>query len=146
MMVTISAVTMIDELQIGIRQNEAFVDVNVYASYDDWAVIGLVDNAGDLDAQDEEAAAGTQNDDTGITWAATERRALKVCLSKAGAPTFFYTAASPDADYPDYVQVTTTNTGDALTAGDGMVPFIEYLGAGIAGTIAIQWLEITRFP
>lgn len=146
MMVTISAITMIDEFHIGFRQNEAFADINAYATYDDYAVIGLVDNAGDLDAQDEEAGAGIQNDDTGVTWAAGERRGLKVCLSKTGVPTFFYTAASPDAVYPAWVQVSTTNTGDALTSGEGMVPFIEHLGAAVAGTIAIQWIEITRFP
>ena len=146
MMVTISAITSIDELHIGVRQNEAFVDVAAYATYDEYATIGLVDNAGDLDAQDEEAGAGIQNDDTGVTWAAGERRALKVCLSKAGVPTFFYSAASPDADYPMYSQVSTTNTGDALTSGDGMVPFIVFTGAGVAGTVAVQWVELTRFP
>ena len=146
-MVTLSVVTGIDELQLGWRQNEAFVDVNVYASYDEWAVIGLVDNAGDLDVQDEEAGAGTQNDDTGITWAAAEQRGLKVCISEAGAPTFFYTAAAQaNPDRPLWVEFDGPNTGDALTSGDGMVPFLEFLGAGVASTITLQWVELTRLP
>ena len=146
MMVTVSAIATIDDLVIGFRQNEAFVDTNLYETYDEYATMAINDNAGDLDAEDEEAGAGIQNDDTGVTWANGERRALKVCLSKTGVPTFFYTAASPNIDYPAYIQVATTNTGDALTAGDGMVPFIDFLGAGVAGTIAIAWIELTRFP
>lgn len=146
MMVTVSAITMVDELHIGWRQNEAFVDVAAFETYDEYATIGLKDNAGDLDIQDEEAGAGVQNDDTGITWAAGERRGLKVCISAGGVPTFYYTAASPHATRPAWIQATSTNTGDALTAADGMVPFLVYTGAGVAGTITIQWVEITRLP
>ena len=146
MMVDISAITMVDELHIGFRQNEAFADVAAFETYDDYAVIGLKDNAGDLDVEDEEAGAGVQNDDTGVTWAAGEQRGLKVCLSNAGVPTFFYTAANPNVYFPDWIQVTTTNTGDALTSGDGMVPFIVFTGAAVAGTIEIDWIELTRFP
>lgn len=143
-MITVADVSGIDELHIGFRQNEAFQDAVGYAGYDDWAVIGLVDNAGDLDAQDEEAGGGTQNDDTGITWADGERRALKVCISAAGVPTFYYTAASPDADEPIYIQATTTNTGDALTSGDGMVPFLAFLVGGTDGpNVTVQWVELT---
>jgi len=146
-MVTVTLIAGIDELHIGWRQNEAFVDVAAYATYDEYATIGLVDTAGDLDAQDEEAGAGIQNDDVGVTWANGERRALKVCISSGGVPTFWYTAASPDTEAPLYTQVPTTNTGDALTSGDGMVPFLVYTGAG--GTdpgIFIDWIQLEYAP
>lgn len=143
-MITVADISGIDELHIGFRQNEAFQDAVGYAGYDDWAVIGLVDNAGDLDAQDEEAGGGTQNDDTGITWADGERRALKVCISSGGVPTFYYTDASPDSDEPIYKQVSTTNTGDALTSGEGMVPFLAFLVGGTDGpNVTVQWVELT---
>jgi hypothetical protein len=146
-MVTVTAIAGIDEFHIGWRQNEAFQDTVNYAGYNDWAVIGVVDTAGDLDAQDEEAGGGTQNDDTGITWADTERRALKVCISSTGVPTFYYTDANPDNEHPLYKQVTTTNTGDALTSGDGMIPFLAFTAAGTTDAgITIQWVELSYAP
>ena len=146
-MVTIADISAVDELVIGWRQNEAFVDTILYETYDEYAIIGVQDVAGDLDVEDEEAGAGVQNDDVGVTWADGERRALKVCISKTGVPTFYYTAASPDATRPAYIQVVTTNTGDALTAGDGMVPFLAFLISGTDGpNVTIQFAEITRIP
>ena len=142
-MVTVTLIAGVDEFHIGWRQNEAFQDTVAYAGYGDWAVIGLVDAAGDLDAQDEEAGGGTLNDDTGITWANGERRALKVCISSTGVPTFWYTDASPDQDAPIYRQVSTSNTGDALTSGDGMVPFLAFTAAGTTDAgILIDWVQI----
>ena len=146
-MITVADISGIDELVIGWRQNEAFVDAITYETYDDYAIIGLQDTAGDVDAEDEEAAGGVQNDDAGFTWADGERRALKVCMSAGGVPTFYYTDASPDNEQPLYRQVTTTNTGDALTAGDGMVPFLGFLISGTDGPdVTIQWVEIEYAP
>ena len=145
-MITVADISGIDNLFIGWRQNEAFQNF-VHTGYDDWAVIGLQDTAGDLDVEDEEAGAGTQNDDVGVTWADGERRALKVCLSSAGVPTFYYTAASPDNEEPAYIQFVPTNAGDALTAGDGMVPFISFLISGTDGPdVTIQFVELSYAP
>lgn len=146
-MITVTDVSGVDNLFIGWRQNEAFQDGALHTGYDDWAVIGLQDNAGDLDVEDEEAAAGTQNDDVGVTWADGERRALKVCLSSGGVPTFWYTAASPDTEEPLYTQVTVTNTGDALTSGDGFVPFLAYIAQGTDDPgIRIDWVQLEYAP
>ena len=146
-MITIADISAIDDLVIGWRQNEAFVDANLYETYDEYAIIGVQDTAGDLDIEDEEAGAGVQNDDVGVTWADAERRALKVCISSAGVPTFWYTAASPDNEEPAYIQATSTNTGDALTAGDGMVPFLSFLISGTDGpNVTIAWVEISYAP
>ena len=146
-MITITDISAIDDLVIGWRQNEAFVDANLYETYDEYAIIGVQDTAGDLDIEDEEAGAGVQNDDVGVTWADGERRALKVCISSGGVPTFWYTAASPDNEAPLYVQATSTNTGDALTAGDGMIPFLSFLISGTDGPdVTIQWVQLEYAP
>ena len=146
MMVTVTDISGIDELVIGWRQNEAFQNF-AHTGYDDWAVIGLKDTAGDLDIEDEEAGGGTQNDDVGVTWADGERRALKTCISSGGVPTFYYTAASPDNEEPLYIQATSTNTGDALTAGDGMVPFLSFLISGTDGPdVTVQWVQLEYAP
>lgn len=146
-MITVADISGIDELVIGWRQNEAFVDAILYETYDEYAIIGIQDTAGDVDVEDEEAGAGVQNDDAVVTWADGERRALKVCISSTGVPTFYYTAASPDNEEPLYVQVTTTNTGDALTIGDGMVPFLAFLISGTDGPdVTVQWIELSYSP
>lgn len=146
-MITVADISAIDELVIGWRQNEAFVDAITYETYDDYAIIGIQDTAGDVDVEDEEAAGGVQNDDAVVVWADGERRALKVCMSSGGVPTFYYTAASPDNEAPLYVPVTTTNTGDALTAGDGMVPFLGFLISGTDGpNVTIQWVQLEYAP
>lgn len=146
-MITVADISGIDELVIGWRQNEAFQDAVGYEAYNDYAIIGLQDNAGDLDVEDEEAGGGVQNDDTGVTWADGERRALKVCIDSTGVPTFWYTDASPDNEEPIYKRVTTSNTGDALTAGDGLVPFLGFLVGGTDGPdVTIQWVEISYNP
>ena len=146
-MITVTDISGIDELVIGWRQNEAFVDAITYETYDEYAIIGIQDTAGDVDVEDEEAGAGVQNDDAVVTWADGERRALKVCISSAGVPTFYYTAASPDNEEPIYIQVTTTNTGDALTVGDGMVPFLGFLISGTDGPdVTVQWVQLESAP
>ena len=146
-MITVTDISGIDDLVIGWRQNEAFVDANLYETYDEYAIIGIQDTAGDLDIEDEEAGAGVQNDDVGVTWADAERRALKVCISSAGVPTFWYTANNPDNEEPAYLQATSTNTGDALTVGDGMVPFLSFLISGTDGPdVTIQWVELSYSP
>lgn len=146
-MITVADISGVDELVIGFRQNEAFADAVGYETYNDYAIIGLQDNAGDLDVEDEEAGAGVQNDDTGVTWADGERRALKVCVDSTGVPTFWYTDASPDNEEPLYKKVVTANTGDALTSGDGLIPFLGFLITGTDGpTVTIQWVEITYAP
>jgi hypothetical protein len=109
--------------------------------------MGVQDTAGDIDVEDEEAGGGVQNDDAGITWADGERRAMKVCISAAGAPSFYLSDASPDMDYPRYNQVATVNTGDPLTAGDGLIPFLSFLISGTDGpTVTVQWVQLTRLP
>ena len=145
-MITVADISGVDNLFLGWRQNEAFQNF-AHTGYDDWAVIGLKDTAGDLDIEDEEGGAGTQNDDTGITWADGERRALKTCISSTGVPTFYYTAASPDNEEPIYIQATATNAGDALTSGDGMVPFLSFLISGTDGPdVTIQWVQLEYAP
>lgn len=146
-MITVADISAIDELVIGFRQNEAFVDAILYETYDEYAIIGIQDTAGDVDVEDEEAAGGVQNDDAAVTWADAERRALKVCISSGGVPTFYYTDASPDNEEPIYRRVATTNTGDALTAGDGMIPFLGFLISGTDGpNVTIQWVQLESTP
>lgn len=143
-MVTIADISGTDQVLIGWRQNEAFDGAAAYTGYSDWATIGVTDTSGSIDAQDEEAGGGTLTDDSGIAWADGERRALKVCISAAGAPSFYYTDASPDADEPIYRQVSTVNTGDALTAAEGHVPFFSFIAAGTDGpNVTIQWVELS---
>ncbi len=146
-MITIADISAVDELVLGFRQNEAFADAITYETYGDYAIIGVQDTAGDVDVEDEEAGAGVQNDDAGPTWADGERRALMTCIDSAGVPTFYYTDASPDNDEPLYKKVTTTNTGDALTAGDGLIPFLGFLISGTDGpNVTIQWVQLEFIP
>lgn len=146
-MITVADISGTDKVLIGWRENEAFQDAANNAGYSDWATIGITSTAGALSAQDEEAGGGTQTDAVGVSWADGERRGLKTCISKAGAPSFYYTAASPDTRYPRWIQVPTTNTGDALTAAEGLVPALWFLTEGTDGpNVTVQWVEITRFP
>lgn len=146
-MITIADISGTDQVVIGFRQNEAFQDAALYTGYSDWATIGVTATDGSINAQDEEAGAGTQTDDTGIDWADGQRRALKVCINSAGEPDFFYTANNPDNEEPIYIQLGTTNTGDALTAAEGHVPFLSFLTAGTDGpNVTISWVQLEYAP
>lgn len=136
--VRIDDISETDQFVIGWRlATEAFQDASLYTAYDTWFVLGLTDAAGDIDGLAEADAAGTQNDDSGVTWADTNEKTLRVAISAAGAATFTVDGAT----------FTQTNTG-ALTcdANESYVPFVSFLDATGDGTpdpgIFINYFEI----
>jgi hypothetical protein len=141
-MVTIADISQVTQLQFGWRQNEAFQDAAAYTGYARWSTIGLTTTDGAITSS-EEVSSSTTTDVSGITWADGERRALKVCISSTGAPTAYFSAASPDNDAPIYIPVTMTNTGVAQTSGTGMVPFMTFLAVGTTdAAVTIQWVQL----
>ncbi len=145
-MVTIADISQVTQLQFGWRQNEAYVDAAAYTGYTRWSTIGLTTTNGAITSS-EEVSSSTTTDLSGVTWADGERRALKVCISSAGRPTAYYTAASPDTDEPIWRPITMTNTGVVQTSGTGMVAFMTFLAAGSTDAgVTIQWVQIERAP
>lgn len=145
-MVTVADISGTDQVQIGWRQNEAFTDSAAYAGYTVWNSVGINATDGSI-VSSQEVSEATDTDDSGINWADTERRALKVCVSSGGVPTAYYSDASPDNEEPVYQAIAMTETGSTLTAGTGLVPFLSYLAAGTDGAdVTVQWVELTYTP
>jgi len=145
-MITIADVSQVTQLQIGWRDNAAFADAAAYTGYTVWNTVGLTTTNGAITSS-QEVSEATDTDLAGATWADGERRALKVCVSSAGVPTAFYTAASPDNEEPLYRPITMTETGSTETAGTGMIPFLTFLAAGTTDAgVTIQWVQLERAP
>lgn len=139
-----------DNLQIGFRQNEAFQDLALYTGYTVWNSVGFNTTDGSI-ISSQEVSETTDTDDSGVNWADAETRALKVCVSKAGVPTAYYSNAYTSSqvltDRPVYNAIAMTETGSTLTAGTGMVPFITFLHrADVSENTRILWVELTKIP
>ena len=143
---TIADISDTDQLTIGWRQNETFVDLADNMAYTVVSTVGINAVDGSIFSE-QEVSEATDVDDSGVNWADGERRALKVCISAAGVPTAFYTAASPDATSPTYVAITMTETGSTLTAGTQLWPFISFVqGATPGADVNIQYIELSSAP
>lgn len=138
-----------DFLVIGWRQNEAMVDNATPASYTLYNHVGIYD---EITGSIIHLESGATEDDSAVDWADGETRALKVCVTKAGVPSAFYSAAythDPDiTEWPDYNEIPIGNNGTTLTAGTQMVPFLIYLASseGTDPDPRVQWVRLTRFP
>ena len=145
-MITVTDISGTDQVQLGWRQNQAFQDVNAYAVYTVGTTVGTKATDGSI-VSPQEVSEATDTDDSGINWADGERRALKVCISSAGVPTAYYTAASPDNEEPLYVPITMTETGTTLTAGTGLIPYFSFMTAGTDGPdVTVQWVQLEYAP
>lgn len=147
----IADVSAVGQFLIGFRQNEAFQDAAAYAGYTVWSALGVTATDGSITSK-EEVSSSTTTDDTGVDWADGETRALKVCVSKGGVPTAFYTDAYTTSqsmtDRPVWKPITMTNSGVTYTAGVGMIPYISFLISGTDGvdSARVNWVELTRLP
>jgi hypothetical protein len=140
--ITIADISGTDQVQIGWRQNETWQDAAAYAGYTVWNTVGVNATDGSI-VSSQEVSEATDTDDSGVNWADGETRLLKVCISKAGVPTAFYSAASGTT----YNAITMTETGSTLTAGLQLYPFISYLAAGTDGPdVTINWVQLEAVP
>lgn len=148
--VTIADISGTDQVQIVFRQNEAFADGADYTTYTVWNTVGVNATDGSI-VSSQEVSEATDTDDSGVNWADGETRALKVCVTKGGVPTAYYsdayTASQVFNDYPVYHAIPMTNTGSTLTAGTGLFPFLSYLAAGTDGPdVSVNWVRLMRLP
>jgi hypothetical protein len=104
-----------------------------WASYNTYAFFVLSDNAGDLDIVTELNGTGTNNDDTGVTWADAETKTLRIELSPDSVEFFIdgvtvaaQSAAVLDADDADNF---VCGFGYVVAAGD-LNPIIDYVTMG----------------
>lgn len=146
---TVTLIANVDFLSIGIRQNEVMVDAATPASYTLYNLAGIYNS---VDGSIFSIETGATSDDSAVNWANGETRALKVCVSKAGVPSAYYSAAYTESQdhaiFPTYVQIPNVSNGTTLTAGTQLVPFLTYLhssGAGDAG-VFVNWVQLTRLP
>ena len=144
-----SIVASTDFLVLGWRQNEAFVDNATPASYTLYNLVGIYNSE---DGSIFSIETGATSDDSAVNWATTETRALKVCISSAGVPSAFYSAAYTHSqtrtDRPTYTQIPNVSNGTTLTAGTQLVPFFTMLYGNDTtnSDIRVNWVELTRFP
>jgi len=146
---TITDISATDFTLIGFRQNEAFVDNATPASYTLYNLVGIynVEDGSILHVE-----TGATSDDSGINWADAETRALKVCISKAGVPSAFYSAAYTSSnvltDRPAYTEIGLVNNGTTLTAGTQLNPFFTFLNGdeGVDAGVLVNWVQLTRIP
>jgi hypothetical protein len=135
---TLALIAGTDQLVIGWREAVAYDAGNVYATYANYAVIGVNNIDGSIFALSEIAAPDTGSDDSDTNWANAETKTLKVCIDGAGL-THHYLDGTIIAEDDG------ANPNDfAMTSGIVMNPFISYLD--VVGTDAqpvINWWEIT---
>lgn len=137
--ITIADISGTDQVQIGWRQNEAFEATNLNA-YTVWNTVGVNNVDGSI-MSSQEVGEATDTDDSGVNYADAETRLLKVCISAAGVPTAFYTAASGNESA--YVPITMTETGSTLTAGVQLWPYLTYMAAGTDGAdVVVNWIQL----
>ena len=138
-----------DFVVIGFRQNEAFVDAATPASYTLYNLVGIYNSE---DGSIFHIETGATSDDSAVNWADGETRALKVCLSKAGVPSAYYSAAYTDSQtitqFPWYTVIPNVNNGTTITAGTQMMPFFTMLYGDDAANsnIRVNWVQLTRIP
>jgi len=136
--ITIADISGTDQVMIGWRQNQTFTDAAAYAGYTVWNTVG-VNNADGSIFSEQEVSETTDQDDSGVNWADGQTRILKSCISAAGVPTAYYTAASGTT----FTAITMTETGSTLTATTKLWPFFSYLAAGTDGAdVVINWVQL----
>jgi hypothetical protein len=143
MNLTIALIAGTDQVVMGWRDNQTFLDVNAYAGYTVWNVVGVNNVDGSIFSQ-QEVSEATDLDDSGVNWANAQTRTLKSCISAAGVPTAYYTAASGTT----FTAITMTETGSTLTAGVQLWPFFSYMQAGgaVDAGVAINWVQLEAAP
>jgi hypothetical protein len=144
--ITIQDVSGTDFVSIGFHQNEALVDAATIVSYTEFNTIGIHNAEDGSILSVQEIGEATDTDDTGVNWADTESRGLKVCIDDAGVPTAFYTAALTDAEDPSPIWLAAGmgETGSTWTAGvQGMASFIYLAGDdGTDADVRINWVTL----
>lgn len=116
--ITIANISAFDgNLGIGLMQPEGSV-AGLQDNLNTYSLFTLSDNAGDLDLECDLDGGGLANDDTGITWADTQTKALRIELQTDGGSVWLV----------DGVTITSTNCDNSgnndWTAADKIVPFI----------------------
>jgi hypothetical protein len=138
-----------DQVQLGFRQNETFVDANDYTGYTVWNTVGINNVDGSIFSS-QEVSEATDTDDSGVNWADGESRALRVCVSAAGVPSAYYTADIADDEYPfitSWTAITMTETGSTWTADVQGVPYLSFLkGAAEDASIRVNWVKLESAP
>jgi hypothetical protein len=139
---TLTDISGTDQLLIGWRDNATFTDVANYAGYTVWNVVGV--NAADGSIVSlQEVSEATDSDDSGVNMADGQTRTFKSCVSAAGVPTAYYTAASGTT----FTAITMTETGSTLTAGTQLYPFLSYRAVGTDGpNPLINWVQLEAAP
>lgn len=123
-----------DDLYFGVFLAAAIDDAFAPNGADTYAMFIVSDNAGDLDIESELNGGGTLNDDSGVTWADTETKVLRVTIS-ADAVAFSVNGSA----------ITQTNAVLNLDAGDEMVCRFGFRSAGTASAgVDINYIEIGR--
>lgn len=147
--ITLTDISGTDQLLIGFRDNAAYIDVAAYASYTIWNAVGVNAVDGSIVSL-QEVSEATDSDDSGVNMADGETRAFKVCVTAAGVPSAYYTAAvtlgSQAELYPTWIPITMTETGSTLTAAQAMIPFLSFLSAGTDGaTPFVNWVQLEPY-
>jgi len=112
--ITLDDVSGVDPIWVGFRKKAAYSAT--FASYSDYAVIGIGSSAGQIYTNTEKNSAGNTATDTTVVWADATTRVLEVRVDITGACTFFIDGYKPT--------VTQTFT---LDSGDEMIPCIYAL-------------------
>lgn len=131
--IKITTIANIDEFYFGWRlDNPSYFDANDVTTSDTAAYFRVPDNAGDLDIETELNGGGTNNDDTGVTWADGEEKVLRVTMS-ADSVSFTLDGAA----------VTQTNAVLNADNGDQMTCFWGFQNSAVGATagVLINYVE-----
>ncbi len=125
--VTIADITGTDDFWVGFRKREAFQALpNNYADY---YVVGLDNDAGDINTESEVAGGSALSTDTTLNWANAETHSLEIRVSGSGVVTCYVDdvlAASADAY--------------TFTSGLTVVPYIFLIHTAAAAAITVlEW-------
>jgi len=131
---TITSVSGTDNMYIGWRLAEPFVDDLVLETYDTYGVYHINDNAGNVEIQTgDDTVDADDEDDQIVTWADAATHTLEIRVSTGGVFTFF----------ADGVASTITAATGAAAAGDILYPVVGLLNASDADAeLNINWIEI----
>jgi len=139
---TLTDISGTDQLVIGWRDNATWTDAANYQGYTVWNTVGVTATDGSILSR-QEVSEATDEDDSGVNMADGETRTFKSCISAAGVPTAYYTAASGTT----FTAITMTETGSTLTAGVQLYPFLSFLTAGTDGpNPLINWVQLEAAP
>jgi len=128
--IKIDDVSGLDPLWFGFRKKAAYGAT--WASYTDYAAIGLGNATGDIYTTIELNAGGNTNTDTTLNWADGETHTLEVRVTQAGVVTFYVDAAQ--------VNSATSFTFDS---GDSIIPTIYGLQTADIGTpFLLEWAVV----